>query len=188
MIKKKNLPESLEQKESLISSNTLPEFIDLEQEYAAEIQAIKEEESKVKKPRAKSAASSPALDIPPSEDSLQVRAEEIEDSVCFPFNIFLTRYDKKPLSGIERKAFSRNCASLFNKYAPQFTGKWAVEIGFAICCLTILLARWELPQKKEKEQKEPEKPATPVKQEELKTEDKPVEKPLQKKKAEKLQL
>ncbi len=154
------MPEALTAEDSLISSDSLPEFEDLEKEYQESIaQIIAEEEAsktageKPKKTRKKKESSietaSPVLE----NESIQVNAEDIEDWVCLPLDFYFNRTDKKPLSNIEKKAFSRSTARLLNKYAPAFTNKFGDEIGFLICLTAIFASRMKAPEVKPKEKK-----------------------------------
>lgn len=148
----------------MISSNTLPEFEDLEKEYEAQILAIKEEQKATPKGKRTSAATVETSAAVDTGESIQVAPEDIEDWVCLPLDMYFARADKKKLSRIERLAWSRNCAKLFNKYAPAFTSKWGEEIGACICLTAIFATRMEPPKIEEpekkpepKETKEPEK-------------------------------
>ncbi len=158
--KNQNLPQAIETEESLISSDTLPEFAELEEQYQKDLAEIQKEEAekqaaeeKPKRGRKKKESS-----LEPSETSavdtgeaIQVSPEDIEDWTSFPLDMFFTRSDKKPLNSIERKAWSRACAKLINKYASAVANKWNAEIGAVICLTTILAVRMKAPEIKEAE-------------------------------------
>lgn len=137
------------QEESLISSNSIPEFEDIEREYQAHLAEIGAEEKPKTRGRKKAVASEEmVLGGIPDEEMLS--PEQIEGIVCFPLDVWFARSEKKPLNNIERKAFSISCCRLANKYIPIISSKWKEEIGFAICLSTIFFARMEAKPKEEK--------------------------------------
>jgi hypothetical protein len=159
-------PEAAQTKESLISSSTLPEFADIDKEYAslmaevaAEMQADADKAAvntappeKAKRGRKKTTlAAVTESPIETAQNSIQVEAEVIEDAVCLPLDMIFERSKKEPLKKIERKAFSQALAKVINKYAPLFGNKYAEEIGLAFCAATIFIPRFLVPKEKEKE-------------------------------------
>jgi hypothetical protein len=153
----KQTPAAANTQESLTSSSTLPDFEDLKREYAEQLADIesKNKAEKISK-GARKKETVPKTSSIDTGGSIQIEAEDIEDWVSMPLDIFFSRTGKKTLSGIEKKAWSRSCAKLFNKYAPTFTNKWGEEIGACICLATIFATRIEPPEIKKPEEKKPE--------------------------------
>lgn len=150
------VPQAESQKESLISSDTLPEFAELEAEYAAAMAGIEAEE-KPKKGRKKKGDTEQieSVEIPIKEELLD--PDEIEDICAFPFDSYYIRKGKEKLSTIERKALARSIAKVVNKWAPKIGGRWKEEIGLFICLTAIMGSRYEKPEEKKEEKKDEKK-------------------------------
>jgi hypothetical protein len=132
------------QAEFLVSSNTLPEFDDLNKEWE-EILA-EEEQQKAKKAKKSGLRQVAKSDKPDSEKETlaqEITATDIEDWVCLPLDIMFSRQEKAKLSRIERLAWSKSCAEMLNKYLPNIAAKFGAEIGFGICLATILAVRYK---------------------------------------------
>lgn len=143
------------QEESLISSNSIPEFEDIEREYQAHLAAIGAEEKPKIRGKKRVIPSEEITTTEISEDEMLL-PEQIEGIVCFPLDTWFARTEKKPLNNIERKAFSISCCRLANKYIPVISSRWKEEIGFAICISTIFFARMEVKSKEPEKKVEPE--------------------------------
>jgi len=159
----KTIPESQEA-DFLTSSNTLPEFAELDIEWAGKMSAAKEQqESEMgarkrgnKKDISKTLNQAGYGTAPLEPEGLTFDAKEIESWVCMPFDFLFNQKGMKPLNNIERIAWSQNCAAMLNKYAPA-ASKWKEETGFIICLASIVLARKEAPKPKKKpEEKKPD--------------------------------
>jgi hypothetical protein len=156
MPKKVETPESANQESSLICSNSLPEFDDIEAEYAKFKSELAQPEEKPKRGRKKTASAEPvAPTVSDGVPSMSFSADQIEMLVCFPLDAWFERTKKPKLSAVERKGFSESCAKLANKWLPAITGQWQEEIGFAVCLGAILFVRME---RKKEQEKPPEPP------------------------------
>ena len=139
-------PESAKQEASLTSSDSLPEFDEIEAEYQSYLASLQPSEEISAKPRKRQGKSVTFQEESVNNDRVDfepLTPEAIEDMVCFPVNVWLSAKDKKPLSEIERKAFALSTARLANKWLPRFSGEWKEEIGFCICVSTIVFSRFE---------------------------------------------
>lgn len=135
--------ESQEQEESLTSSSTLPEFADLDREYA-EILAIPDSDQQEEKPKRGRRKKADVEEVP----ELDITPDMIESWVSLPLDSWFVRNGKKPLTNLERKAWSQSCSRLLNKWLPNVTSKWQEEIGAAVCLVTIFSIRMEAPEVK----------------------------------------
>jgi hypothetical protein len=160
----------VKENQSLISSSTLPSSIDdIEAEYKLEIAAIMAEETKAaetattgkKRGRKKAGEKAPSAENVQSvstDEEISINAEDVQEWIALPFDIVLSRLNKKPLSDIEQIALARSTAKVLNKYIPTISGKYAAEIGLCICVASIVGARVK-PEDLQKEIKiEPKEP------------------------------
>lgn len=133
----KQLPDSAESLEPLLTSKAIPDFDHLEDEFR-KLYATEETDKPKKRGKKKTEIEneSPILE--------GITADDIESWVCFPLDALFERTKKKRLSRVERLAWSDSCSKLINKWLPE-AAKWGPEIGAAICLATIVAVRYEKP-------------------------------------------
>lgn len=141
------MPESSKEASSLISSDSLPEFEDVEKAYADLIESAKKVELEKKSagrrkiPEKSSETASASASISVGEE-IQFTAEDLEPIIGIPLDAYFIRNGKDKLSDSEKKNLSIATANLFNKYFPSLS-KWKEESAFVIALGAIVFTRLE---------------------------------------------
>lgn len=155
-MQKEKLPAQMEEKEFLTSSNSLPSFDTIQDQYAELLTDIDLAEKPGKKKKEKGELRKSAIQEDDSTPE-EISPDDIEDVIAFPLNAWFTRVDKPVLSKVERKSLALSMSRLLNKYLPKASSKWKEEFGFLMCAGTIFLMRVEVPEDKEEDKKSDDK-------------------------------
>lgn len=144
-MKKDPMPESLQEKESLTSSNALPSFEDVSNVYAELIKATEEMENEKPKKKGKKSTQAKESTPEPQEESTDIKlsASDIADMLAFPLDAYFIRNDKEPLSQHEKENLAIASANLINKYLPM-TSKYKEELAFAMSIGVIFFSRMKV--------------------------------------------
>lgn len=136
--------------QSLISSNTLPSFDDVEAEYQKLIASANTPTPEPKKRgrKKKEETQAPAEAVP---DRLEIDPNIIKDAVALPLDFLFVRMKRKPLAEIEKKALAGAFGKVAEKYLPIVAGKFQEELALAICLGSIFASRMKPVEEKKDE-------------------------------------
>lgn len=150
---KKGTPQASAVEDFLTSSDSLPEFSEVEAELATLQTPPETPETEVEdKPKRGRKKKNP--------EPLNFEPETIEDIACIPLDMLFERQGKEKLNRLERKQWSKAVSGLMNKYLPAALNDYNVEITAALALGMILLPR--LSAKKPEEIEPPSEPIPEV--------------------------